>query len=161
MFGFSLHLGISIPLGIFCGLLVGFLIPAFASHTIVFHEGYNLYNTGFALGILSAFFYAIFRFAGLKVESVQLYDNSSYHIFYYFLLFLALFYILVSFLHDHHVYKKYWNLLKTNGRLISDYGGEFGNEAVFLNFGILSFLLFLLAILFRVKINGVILKLLP
>ncbi|MCI8889005.1 MAG: DUF1576 domain-containing protein, partial [Hungatella sp.] len=38
--------------------------PAFASHTIVFHEGYNLYNTGFALGILSAFFYAIFRFAG-------------------------------------------------------------------------------------------------
>lgn len=156
MFGFSLHLGISIPLGIFCGLLVGFLIPAFASHTIVFHEGYNLYNTGFALGILSAFFYAIFRFAGLKVESVQLYDNSSYHIFYYFLLFLALFYILVSFLHDHHVYKKYWNLLKTNGRLISDYGGEFGNEAVFLNFGILSFLLFLLAILFRVKINGVI-----
>lgn len=156
MFGFSLHLGISIPLGIFCGILVGFLIPAFASHTIIFHEGYNLYNTGFALGILSAFFYAIFRFSGLKVVSVSLYDNESYNVFYWILLGITFFYILLAFLHDRKVYKRYWGILKTNGRLISDYGGEFGNDAVFLNFGILSLLLLILALIFRVNINGVV-----
>lgn len=62
IFGLGLHLGISIPLGIFCGILVGFILPAFASHTIVFHEGYNLYNTGFALGVISAIFYGIYQF---------------------------------------------------------------------------------------------------
>ncbi len=156
MFGFSLHLGISIPLGIVCGIAVGFIIPTFASHTIVFHEGYNLYNTGFALGILSAFFYAIFKFSGLNVESVKLYDTANHNVFYYLLFLLSIFYILLAYLHDHKVHKRYLGILKTNGRLISDYGGEFGNDAVFLNFGIIGLLVLVIFLIFRVNLNGVV-----
>lgn len=154
MFGFGLHLGISIPLGILCGILAGFVIPVFASHTIIFHEGYNLYNTGFALGILSAFFYAVFRFCGLKVESVSLYNSETSMVFYFILPIISILCIGLAFLNDPSVYKKYWALLKTNGRLISDYGGEFGEEAVLLNFGILGVVSFLICIIFRVPMNG-------
>lgn len=156
MFGFGLHLGISIPLGIFCGIIAGFIIPVFASHTIVFHEGYNLYNTGFALGILSAFFYAIFRFCGLTVEAVSLYDSKTSLVFYYILPIFSVLCIILAYVNDSRVHKKYWSLLKTNGRLISDYGGEFGVDAVLLNFGILGFLSFILCLIFRVPMNGVV-----
>lgn len=154
MFGFHLHLGISIPLGILCGCVAGFIIPVFASHTIVFHEGYNLYNTGFALGILSAFFYAIFRFCGLKVESVSLYNYDTSIVFYYILPIFSVVSILLAYLNDHHVHKKYFSLLKTNGRLISDYGGQFGEDAVLFNFGILGLVIFILCLIFQVPMNG-------
>ena len=154
MFGLGLHLGISIPLGIFCGCVAGFIIPVFASHTIVFHEGYNLYNTGFALGILSAFFYAVFKFCGLKVESVSLYNYDTSVVFYYILPIISVLCIILAYVNDHHVHKKYFQLLKTNGRLISDYGGQFGEDAVLLNFGILGIVLFVICLIFRVPMNG-------
>ncbi|MDE7094869.1 MAG: DUF1576 domain-containing protein, partial [Anaeroplasmataceae bacterium] len=154
MFGFGLHLGISIPLGILCGCIAGFIIPVFASHTIVFHEGYNLYNTGFALGILSAFFYAIFNFCGLKVESVSYYNAETSVVFYYLLPIISVLCIGLAYLNDHHVHKKYFHMLKTNGRLISDYGGQFGEDAVLLNYGILGIVVFILCLIFRVPMNG-------
>ena len=52
-FGLGLDWYIGIPLGIVVGVLIGFIIPAVTVHTITFHEGYNLYNTGFALGVIS------------------------------------------------------------------------------------------------------------
>ena len=35
-----------------CGLVIGFLLPAVARFTTRIHQGYNLYNVGFAAGIL-------------------------------------------------------------------------------------------------------------
>ena len=35
-----------------CGLVIGFLLPAIARFTTRIHQGYNLYNVGFAAGIL-------------------------------------------------------------------------------------------------------------
>lgn len=156
IFGFGLHYGISIPLGILCGIVAGFIIPAFSSHTIVFHEGYNLFNTGFALGILSAFFYAIFKFSGLAVTSVALYDYTNSIVFYYILPILSLLFIGLAYANDYRVHEKYLGILKTNGRLISDYSGEFGIDSVLLNFGIIGMVLFIICISFRVPMNGIV-----
>lgn len=156
IFGLGLHLGISIPLGIFCGILVGFILPAFASHTIVFHEGYNLYNTGFALGVISAIFYGIYQLCNLNVEAVHLYDYSTSTVFYYILPIISGLSIVFAFIGDHHVYQKYFALLKTSGRLISDYAYEFKKEAVLFNFGVLGFVLYFICLIFRVPMNGVI-----
>ncbi|MDE6583901.1 MAG: DUF1576 domain-containing protein [Anaeroplasmataceae bacterium] len=156
IFGFGLHYGISIPLGILCGVIVGFIIPAFSSHTIVFHEGYNLFNTGFALGILSAFFFAIFKFCGLEVSSVALYDDSTSIVFYYILPIISLLMVGLAYINDHRVHMKYFGILKTHGRLISDYSGEFGIDSVLLNFGILGMILFIICISFQVPMNGIV-----
>ncbi len=156
IFGFGLHLGLSIPLGICCGILAGFIIPAFASHTIVFHEGYNLYNTGFALGVISACFYGIFKLCNLEVVTAELYDYSSSTVFYYILPIISVLYIMIAFFANPKVYVRYFALLKTSGRLISDYAYEFKREAVLLNFGILGLFLFFICLIFKVPLNGVI-----
>ena len=85
IFGFGLPYYFSIPLGIIVGIIVGILIPQFAAHTISFHQGYNLYNTGFALGIISCVFYGLFLLCGLNVEAVKEYDSTNYWVFYYIL----------------------------------------------------------------------------
>ncbi len=156
IFGFGLAYYISIPLGIVCGLIVGFILPAFASHTIIFHEGYNLYNTGFALGILSVFFNGIFRLCQLKVETVQLYDYSSSDEFYYLLGSFSLLAVGIALIKNHRCMLNYWNLLKSSGRLITDYATDYDNETVLYNFGILGLVLFFICVIFRVPMNGVV-----
>lgn len=156
IFGFGLPLYYSIPLGILCGIIAGFIIPAFASHTIVFHEGYNLYNTGFALGLISACFYAVFKLFNLEVTTVSLYDYSSSIVFHIILPTISLISIGLAFLKDHKVYIKYWALMKTSGRLISDYAYEFKKETVLFNFGILGLVMSLICLIFQIEINGII-----
>ncbi|MCL1842743.1 MAG: DUF1576 domain-containing protein [Defluviitaleaceae bacterium] len=51
--------------GIVCGLLVGFLINPFATHVESAHKGFNLYNVGFAAGILGMGFFVIYQVAGV------------------------------------------------------------------------------------------------
>lgn len=154
-FGFGLEYYISIPLGLLFGIIVGFLIPAYAAHTIVFHEGYNLYNTGFALGILSALFYAFFRLVGLDVQTVQLYDDTNSIVFYILLGVISIIFIILAICGDFQVFKKYFKLIKTSGRLISDYNKEFGIEAVMLNFGILGLILLTLFACLQIPLNGI------
>ena len=39
----------------------GFVLVELASHVITFHKGYDLYNVGFAGGILSFAYFSIFK----------------------------------------------------------------------------------------------------
>lgn len=155
-FGFGLEFYISIPLGIVVGTIVGFVVPAISSHTIIFHGGYNLYNTGFALGIISAVFYAIFLFCGLEVKTASDYDYSTTNVFYLILPVMSAISMGIAVFNDHQVLAKYIALTKTHGRLISDYVREFSIEAVLFNFGTIGFFLTLIAILFKIPMNGVV-----
>lgn len=154
-FGFGLEWYFALPLGLLSGIIVGFIVPAYSAHTLAFHEGYNLYNTGFALGIISAVFYALFLMCGLKVETVKLYDGTSSNIFYVLLGGISIIFIIIAIIGDKGVFKKYFQMLKTSGRLISDYVREFGVETVLLNFGILGVLLFTLFISCGIPMNGI------
>lgn len=155
IFGSGWEYYLSIPVGLLFGLIVGFIIPAYTSHTIVFHEGYNLYNTGFALGIISAVFYGIFLLFGADIAPAKLYDSSNSTILYFLLGGISLSFILIAIIGDLGVFKKYFNLLKTSGRLISDYNKEFGVETVMLNFGIIGILLVVLFASFKIPLNGI------
>ena len=52
---------ISIILGILLGIAVGFILPPIASHSIKAHNGYNLYNIGFASGLIATLLMSIPR----------------------------------------------------------------------------------------------------
>ncbi len=155
-FGFGFPWYIGLPLGLVCGIVVGFIIPAYSSHTNVFHEGYNLYNTGFALGIISALFYGLFTAFGLKVEAVNLYDSSHSLLFQILLGSISISFILIAVLTDRGVFKKYFKMLKTSGRLITDYIRDFSIETVMLNFGIMGSFLLALVLIFQIPLNGII-----
>ncbi len=154
IFGFGLELYIGIPLGIICGTIAGFLVPAFASHTMKFHQGYNLYNTGFALGVISVIFYAIFMSFDLKVNTVLI-INEKYHFYLLgMILFLSISSIIISLINNFTVFKKYRSLMRRSGRLVSDFIRDFGTKTVLFNFGIIGLICVLIVIVFKIKIDG-------
>ncbi|MGM9969275.1 MAG: DUF1576 domain-containing protein [Anaeroplasma sp.] len=159
MFGFGLQYYISIPLGILCGVASGFIIPAFTAHTLSFHEGYNIYNTGFALGIIAAMFNGLFILFGLKSNTLGYllgYDNTNQIIFYILLYSIALFFIIISLVADRNVITNYFLLLKSSGRLISNYSKDYGTAAVLLNFAILDIVITSIFAIFGIPMNGII-----
>lgn len=52
-----------------CGLTIGFLLPAIARFTNRIHQGYNLYNVGFAAGILGLGIASILKGIGVEFDS--------------------------------------------------------------------------------------------
>ena len=76
MFSIGLPYAASIPLGLFCGVLAGFLLPAIASPLLILPQGYNLYNMGFSCGFLGLFWANILRAAG-KMEDLTIAWNGE------------------------------------------------------------------------------------
>ena len=159
MFGFGLEYYVSIPLGIICGVAAGFVIPSFAAHTLSFHEGYNLYNTGFALGIIAAVFNGIFSLFDLKSETLgylQGFDDKNQIIFYIYLYGVAVFFIAAALIKNKNAFTEYRKLLKTTGRLVANYIRDFSVEAVMINYAVLSIAIATIMLVFRVPMNGII-----
>ena len=52
-----------------CGLVIGFLLPAIARFSTRIHQGYNLYNVGFAAGILGLGIASVLKGLGVEFDS--------------------------------------------------------------------------------------------
>ena len=61
-------------LGISLGIFIGFIMTPFAAALRKAHEGYHLYNVGFAAGVLAVGMFAVFRTLGINQYIV---DNWS------------------------------------------------------------------------------------
>lgn len=56
------------PAMVACGVVIGFLIPAVARYTVRVHQGYNLYNVGFAAGFLGLGVASVLKGVGVEFE---------------------------------------------------------------------------------------------
>lgn len=52
------------------GVLIGFVAPPLAMHTASMHMGYNLFNVGFASGILAFVIYSVLKSMGIQSQAV-------------------------------------------------------------------------------------------
>lgn len=64
MFGFTFPPALRIPLGAFIGISTGFILPPLASAFMAVHRGFNLYNMGFAAGMVGTIMISLFRSYG-------------------------------------------------------------------------------------------------
>lgn len=109
------------PAMILCGILIGFLIPAVAGFTIRVHQGYNLYNVGFAAGFLALAIASILKGLGVTL-TLETTWGSEHHV-----QLLVLLLILVSALFLLGVVlgcRKWWtykHLLRHSGRAVADF----------------------------------------
>lgn len=153
MFGVGLEYFISIPLGIFVGLLVGFVLPSFNAHAIKFHQGYNLYNTGFSMGVLSMLLTGIISSFTVIERSAEV--NNAYHFeLLWSTIIVSIFLIIVAFIMDPKVYQKYHLILKRSGRLITDFPAIAGKEATILNVGVMGLFSIAIVLTLGIYING-------
>jgi len=63
-------------LGIILGLFVGFIINPVGAAMRKFHEGYNLYNVGFAAGIIGLVLFAVFNLLGIAHDTVGIWSSG-------------------------------------------------------------------------------------
>lgn len=156
IFGFDLAYYISIPLGIGAGIVAGLMVPAISSHTIKFHQGYNLFNVGFALGIISLAFNGILRAFNLRASEISILSNDHSLFLYLFIAILALILLVAGIILNPKSFKMIPDLYKRSGRLVSDYIRDYGVSIVMINQASLLILEILICLIFKIELNGAI-----
>lgn len=154
IFGGPWGLLIGIPLGIVVGIITGFILPALTAHTTRFHKGYNLYNIGFAMGIISMFYSAILTAFRIDFMVGGPTSEAFHNELLILTIILSLTFIISAFIIDRNVLSNYKALTQSTGRLVSDFIRDYGRAPTMLNVGIMGFIsLFALALL-NIQING-------
>lgn len=150
--GFSLLYGIT--LGILVGVVVGFILPAFNSFSMKFHQGYNLYNTGFSMGVISMILTGILgSFGVVIVRSSELNNEYHYPLFLSVIIISTLF-ILFAFIENKKVLKKYPSIFRYSGKLMTDFSIDYGRDVTLLNIGFMGLIISVLIYIMGIQING-------
>jgi hypothetical protein len=154
MFGLGLSLYISIPLGILVGLLAGFLLVEISTRVISFHQGYDLYNVGFASGILSFGFFSLIKLSGLSYQTNLIYSNDSHDLLFYMFIVICLLFIGVGLVLNDFNIKPYKDLLKLSGRAATDFTRRDNQPITMINIGVTGLAALVVLMLLGVHING-------
>ena len=154
MFGLGIDLIYSIPLGIFVGVTAGFLLVELASRAISFHQGYDLYNVGFASGILSFSIFSIFKLLNLDYKTNLIYTNDSHLLLFYLFIIICLVYIVLGLYLSDFKIQGYKNILKLSGRAATDFTRRDNQAMTMFNIGITGLAALLVLVMLDVHMNG-------
>ena len=157
-FGAGLSLFYSIPMGIASGVFAGFILPPLASHMLRFHDGYNVYNIGFTGGIIGSFLSALFRSFNFNIETVQILatDHSMFmgvllNCFFIILIFAG---SILSRNDLEGMKDSAVSILKSSGRLVSDFVRIGSFEATLVNMGIMGLISSAFVVILDGSFNG-------
>jgi hypothetical protein len=155
MFGIpSLAWYVSVPLGLLSGTFAGWLTPMVVSIVGKFHQGYNLYNTGFGIGFIAMIFTAILRGLAVDVSVATTISFDFHRFFFWSTLVVSLALIGVAFLLHRQVYRPWLRLLQSPGNLPSDYFKEFGLATTLFNMGTIGLFSLLLVLTLNFRLSG-------
>ena len=151
----------SLLLGISLGVLAGIILPPIASHSVRAHNGYNLYNIGFACGLIATLFMSIFRSIGVDFSSRLIWHTGSNNILFIFLMIVCIYLIILGVKHPNTSVKTIhtptkntlFKLNKESGRLVTDFFFLYG-EITYINMGILGIMSTFFIIIIGGDLNG-------
>lgn len=133
------------------GVSMGFVIVPLSRHLFLIHKGYNLYNIGFSIGILSTLYVSALRSYGFIFESRLLwYDTFDLRMY---TLFIAVFLLcaLFGFFIDKQAKDNYKQILNTTGYLDNDYLVKYGLGATLINCSVNGILCLVYLMLIKVR----------
>ncbi len=147
----------NMKLGLFIALLVGvaigFVMPKVANYTMKAHSGFNLYNIGFAGGIIGIFITSFFR-VSIHTFPTQDYWGTEYGwILAAIVILICLVFIIFGFKTSTEPKKDLKKIWKSKGRLVSDFYLMHGNSS-FINMGINGLMALTLIHLMGADVNG-------
>ena len=130
----------SLPLGIFSGVAVGFLMPSLSAYTYKVQNGMNLYNMGFACGLFAMMVVPVLTAFGDKPDSAM-YWSTGHNLelgtvcgaICISMILIGLF---ISEKGVRDVLARYRLLMTTTGRAPNDYLRMFGAGPVLVNIGV-------------------------
>ena len=148
----------SVPLGILVGVAIGFILPPLSSYTYKIQNGLNLYNMGFACGLLAMMIVPVLIAFGDHPDSALYWTDEHHLAFAVILTILCLVFIVAGLYFGgdsiREVLAGYRQLLSTTGRAPSDYLRMFGAGPVLVNMGVNGLLGMLYIFLVGGDLNG-------
>jgi len=154
IFGAGFHLATGIILGIVVGIAIGFVLPAFNTFSMKFHQGYNLYNTGFSMGVLSMIVTGVLASFGYEIVRNDLMSSAYHEVLLVATLIISLLFIFLALLENKSVFNHYYKIFKKSGRLLTDFFEEVGIDVTLLNIGIMGLFSIVIVLILGINING-------
>lgn len=153
-FGVGLPLYISLPFGIGMGMLIGFILPPLSGHVLSFHAGYNIYNIGFAAGVIGTVITSVLRSYGMDINPEKIiYSGYDMHLK-IILICLFSYLIAIGYYINGKSFKGYSKIYGYTGRLITDFTQLLGYGITCINMGIMGFIALGYILLLKGTING-------
>lgn len=150
----DLHLMVRIVLSVTCGISIGYLITPLSRHLFNIHKGFNLYNIGFSIGLLSIIYVSLMRSFGYQSQTQLLWSEGNNRFFTIWLgaLFSSLFVTGLYF--DEYSLKNLWKLLKQSGYDDNDYLQTWGFGTTLMNMALNGFISLIYILLIGGSLNG-------
>lgn len=152
-FGAILPQELSIVIGILLGIGLGFILPPIASYSIKVHNGYNLYNIGFASGLVATLLMSVLRGVGIDFETRLLWHTGDNFILFIFLFIVSAYLIAIGIAKGGMDKEKFKMLSNQSGRLISDFYLLFG-PTTYINMGLLCLFSTVIVFVLGGDLNG-------
>lgn len=123
---------------ILMGVLIGFVLPAIAAYTMRLHQGYNLYNVGFAAGLVGLVLVSLLRSFGNDFESRLVWSHGHQLKLALYLVVLFGGMIAVGWWLNGKSFRGLRHLTRHSGRAIADFIVMDGYPVTLLNMGIVG-----------------------
>ena len=153
-YGLVIPFPIGMTFAILAGTLAGFVLPPISAHVLKSHEGYNLYNVGFAAGFIGTIAMSFMKSYGF-VYSPRIILSTEYDML--LKIFLTSFFVILIVL-GYYIngmsFKGYSNILWYSGRLITDFTHLVGFGLSLINMGIMGLIGMSYVIISNGTING-------
>ncbi|MBU3107796.1 DUF1576 domain-containing protein [Clostridium gasigenes] len=140
-------------IGNIIGIFTGFILAPIAAHCIKAHNGYNLYNIGFASGLLATLLMSILRGVGIDFDTRLIWYTGSNGIFTIFLFIICIYLIAIGLIYGENNKLNLKGISKQSGRLVSDFYLLFG-PSTYINMGILGLASTTFVLLIKGDLNG-------
>ncbi len=126
----------SVTVSVITGLIIGFVTPVLTGYTQRIQHGLNLYNGGFATGLMAMMLTPILKGFGYEFNSVSIWSTKYSTVFMTVLLVSGITLIVMGVANDDNAFKNYRNLLKRPGNPADDFLLLDGAGAVLINMGV-------------------------
>ena len=126
----------SVTVSVVTGLIIGFVTPVLTGYTLRIQHGLNLYNGGFATGLMAMMLTPILKGFGYEFNTVSIWSTEYSSIFTTVLIIAGLLLIILGVSNDDYASTNYKNLLKRPGNPSDDFMLLDGIGAVLINMGV-------------------------
>lgn len=145
-------------IGIAAGVVIGIIVTPLSTYTFQIQNGMNLYNTGFACGLIATMFVPLMHKLGADPQTYTIWATGYNFEFSIFLFSFCAMLIFSGFflfpIPTWAAWAGYRRILQTSGRSPSDYLRMFGPAPVLINMGINGILGTLLILMIEGDLNG-------
>ena len=154
LYSTTIPLTVRLPLAVFTALIIGFVLPPAAGQLFKAHMGFNLYNMGFAAGVVGSSIVALYKSYGFVPEPVMIWTSGNNNTLATFLILFFTSMFLGGLYLDRGALGKMRVILKLSGQAPTDFISVVGFGPTLVNMGLCGLIGLAYVLLVSADLNG-------